>query len=83
MAEPRGPVAGPTPPVDHPAGLCGLCRHCRVVESGRGSRFYLCRRSREDPAFPRYPPIPVVRCSGFERDGEDGAGDANVNREEE
>jgi hypothetical protein len=29
--------------------------------------FSLCERSRTDPAFPRYPRLPVVECSGFER----------------
>jgi hypothetical protein len=46
-------------------GLCGACRHSRVVRSGRGSTFRLCELSRTDPAFPRYPPLPVVVCSGF------------------
>ena len=46
-------------------GLCRACIHSRVVKSGRGSVFWLCELSRTDPAFPRYPPLPVVRCSGF------------------
>ncbi len=29
--------------------------------------FLLCRRSITDPAFPRYPRLPVVECAGFER----------------
>ncbi|MGH9401580.1 MAG: hypothetical protein ACRD2P_05685 [Terriglobia bacterium] len=49
------------------AGLCGSCRHARVVRSDRGSVFYKCQRSMTDPAFPAYPRIPVLRCSGFER----------------
>jgi hypothetical protein len=48
------------------AGLCPVCRHVRRVDSGRGSKFYLCRRSAEDPAYPKYPPIPVMYCRGFE-----------------
>lgn len=47
-------------------GLCAACRHRRVVVTSRGSRFHLCERSREDPGFPRYPPLPVLRCRGFE-----------------
>jgi hypothetical protein len=47
-------------------GLCGRCRYARVVESGRGSRFWLCERSRTDPRYPRYPRLPVTRCPGFE-----------------
>jgi hypothetical protein len=38
----------------------------RLVESGRGSRFYLCGRSRTDARFPRYPRLPVLRCAGYE-----------------
>lgn len=49
-----------------PVGLCASCRHTRVVESRAGSRFYLCQRSRTDPAFPRYPRLPVLRCRGYE-----------------
>lgn len=49
----------------HP-GLCGSCTHARIVLTKRGSRFYLCGLSYIDPAFPRYPPLPVVRCSGYE-----------------
>ena len=47
-------------------GLCGVCRHARVVESRTGSRFYLCELSKVLPQFPRYPPLPVLRCGGFE-----------------
>lgn len=52
---------------DHRAGLCSVCRHHRVTGNRRGSRFYLCERSRSDPRFPRYPPLPVLSCRGFER----------------
>jgi hypothetical protein len=46
------------------AGLCLDCRHARKVESARGSNFYLCALSESDPAFPRYPRLPVLHCSG-------------------
>ena len=46
-------------------GLCERCEHMQVVASATGSRFYLCRLSRTDPAFPRYPSIPVLSCPGF------------------
>jgi hypothetical protein len=26
--------------------------------------FYLCERSASDPAFPKYPSLPVIQCSG-------------------
>jgi hypothetical protein len=47
------------------AGLCDRCVHMQLVTSAKGSRFYLCRLSATDSSFPRYPPIPVVRCAGF------------------
>jgi hypothetical protein len=50
-----------------PAGLCDSCRHQQVVRNTRGSSFSLCRRSRQDPAYPRYPRLPVVRCAGHEQ----------------
>jgi hypothetical protein len=47
-------------------GICDECRHQRLVPNTRGSVFSLCERSRRDPRFPRYPPIPVLSCPGFE-----------------
>jgi hypothetical protein len=46
------------------AGLCANCVHARRIESARGSIFYLCERSASDPAFPKYPQLPVIECSG-------------------
>ncbi|HTU79741.1 MAG TPA: hypothetical protein VMF09_13380 [Solirubrobacteraceae bacterium] len=48
------------------AGLCERCVHQQVVRNTRGSRFSLCRRSREDPSYPRYPRLPVRSCRGFQ-----------------
>jgi hypothetical protein len=48
------------------AGLCATCIHARLIVNARGSRFVLCGRSRTDPRFPRYPPLPVRACAGFE-----------------
>ena len=53
------------------AGLCASCRQQQVVPTTRGSSFSLCRRSREDERYPRYPRLPVVRCPGYERRGEE------------
>lgn len=50
----------------HP-GLCVNCAHARRVHSARGSLFWLCERSHSDRRFPRYPSLPVLRCTGFER----------------
>ena len=49
-----------------PAGLCDSCRHQRLVRNTRGSEFSLCERSRTQPEYPRYPPLPVERCPGYE-----------------
>ena len=53
-------MTGPAP------GLCGACRHSRVVETRRGTTFRLCERSTTDVRFPRYPKLPVFDCGGFE-----------------
>jgi glycosyltransferase involved in cell wall biosynthesis len=46
------------------AGLCADCEFARRVESARGSAFCLCERSASDPAFPKYPRLPVLHCLG-------------------
>jgi len=51
---------------DEKAGLCRSCLYVRRVQTSRSSTFYLCRRSEEDPAYARYPRLPVIRCAGFE-----------------
>lgn len=48
------------------AGICTVCRHQQLVPNTRGSVFSLCRRSREDASFPRYPRLPVTECRGWE-----------------
>ena len=45
-------------------GLCSNCQHCRIVKSER-SAFYLCRLSVTNPEFRKYPPLPVLRCTGY------------------
>jgi hypothetical protein len=47
-------------------GLCDSCEHQQIVRNTRGSSFSLCRRSREDPAYLRYPRLPVLSCPGHE-----------------
>lgn len=47
-------------------GLCASCRWARVIESARGSAFLRCGRSDLDAAYRRYPPLPMLRCAGFE-----------------
>lgn len=48
----------------HP-GLCAGCRHLQLLASRR-SVFARCGRAAEDPRFPRYPPLPVRTCAGYE-----------------
>jgi hypothetical protein len=43
----------------------GLCGRCQIVQSSRGSRFYLCRLAAIDARFPKYPRLPVLQCPGF------------------
>ena len=65
---------GPGP---QPVGLCDSCRHQQIVPNSRGSVFSLCQRSRTDPAYPRYPRLPVLACPGHEESlREEGGEDA-------
>jgi hypothetical protein len=52
--------------------LCEHCCHVKKVVSGKESRFLLCLKSTADRRFPKYPPQPVVKCAGFERDDSEG-----------
>lgn len=44
-----------------PDSLCHRCAHVRLVHSGRGSTFLMCR----NPALPKYTAQPVRACRGF------------------
>jgi hypothetical protein len=46
-------------------GLCERCRHSRRIEARR-SVYWLCERSATDPAYPRYPALPVLHCRGHQ-----------------
>jgi hypothetical protein len=48
-------------------GLCADCNYMRIIESARGSTFYLCGRSATDANYPKYPRLPVIQCAGYER----------------
>jgi len=54
-------------------GLCADCQFARRIESARGSQFVLCERSRTDPAFPKYPRLPVIACAGYARKSKEDA----------
>ena len=63
-------TAGEKPGAENPAiGLCAHCLYARRIESARESIFYLCERSIADPAFPKYPSLPVLQCSGYAQKG--------------
>ena len=46
-------------------GLCENCTHVQIVRSSKGSTFVLCRLSEVNPAFRRYPALPVTACPGY------------------
>jgi len=48
-------------------GLCADCRHAERVRSSKGSLFLLCGLSRTDPRFAKYPRLPVLACSGYQK----------------
>ncbi len=48
------------------AGLCATCLHAQENRNDRGSVFLYCRKSERDPAFAKYPRLPVLRCAGYE-----------------
>jgi hypothetical protein len=48
-------------------GLCATCRHAREIVSARGSRFLLCQLALTNPAYSKYPRLPVRRCAGYQQ----------------
>ncbi len=54
----------------HP-GLCAACIHLELADSGR-SVFVRCGLAATDPRFPRYPPLPVRACPGYEPAADSG-----------
>ncbi len=47
-------------------GLCAKCRHAAAQGNARASVFWRCLRAESDRSYPRYPPLPVENCRGFE-----------------
>lgn len=47
-------------------GLCVTCHHSRTVEARSGSEFRFCSKAMTEPIYPKYPPLPVTRCAGYE-----------------
>jgi hypothetical protein len=60
------PTTSPPSAAQHP-GLCGDCIHARRIQSDRASMFYQCQLSFTDARFPKYPRLPVLHCSGYEK----------------
>jgi len=56
--------AAPDTKLNEALGLCANCIHARLIASSKGSQFLLCQLSQSDPTFPKYPRLPVLRCSG-------------------
>ena len=56
-----------------PPGLCAACAHLRLLASPR-SVFVRCGLAATDPAFPRYPALPVTRCAGYTGTSADRSG---------
>jgi len=46
-------------------GLCADCVFAQRIGSSKGSIFLLCRLSKTDPRFPKYPRLPVLACAGY------------------
>lgn len=49
------------------AGLCADCQHADSIKSDRGSVFLRCGLARTDSRFPKYPRLPVLACSGYQK----------------
>ena len=52
-------------------GLCATCGWVQIVRNRRDSVFYRCTRAETDARFVRYPPLPMLRCPGYERQADD------------
>jgi hypothetical protein len=48
-------------------GLCGDCLHASRITTDKDSMFLQCRLSFTDPRFKKYPALPVLQCSGYEK----------------
>jgi len=48
-------------------GLCADCAHAQIIRSDKGSAFLQCQLSFTDSRFVKYPRLPVLTCSGYEK----------------
>lgn len=49
-----------------PPGLCGDCRHARLLNSAKGAAFVQCLLAETDARFPKWPRLPVLACAGHQ-----------------
>ena len=56
-----------TEPVKERFGLCADCIHAQQITSSKGSTFLLCGLSKTDARFLKYPRLPVLSCSGYQK----------------
>ena len=49
--------------------LCASCNYQRILKTASGNPIVMCRRSETDPAFAKFPPLPVLDCAGHEKTG--------------
>ncbi len=54
-------------PLQTRLGLCADCRYRREIVSATGSVFQRCERGLTDPAYDKYPRLPVLACRGYEQ----------------
>lgn len=47
--------------------LCHTCKYKSEVRSDKGSVFLMCKYSEIKPAYPKYPPLPVLSCNAYEK----------------
>jgi len=53
---------------DDRIGLCLTCQFARVVKHPRGGEDYFrCGKHDDDPAYLKYPPLPVRACDAYEK----------------
>lgn len=57
-------------------GLCRRCAHARRIVSGKGSEFWRCAVADSIAGWPKYPPLPVLRCPRFEGTRDPGVGES-------
>ncbi len=50
------------------AGLCATCQHAQCAKHPRGGMdYWRCALAESDPRFAKYPRLPVLACTGYDR----------------